>query len=118
MILIKIILESLLDSYNKGKCKELSEKEENELLETLIKFKDKFEYKQDETLSTEEASIYHRGTGPLHSKDGRYLHPVGGQPRTGAQTLGFAGKGGPDRTAQNQRQGCQEDFVTRQIVPG
>lgn len=47
MILIKIILESLLDSYNKGKCKELSEKEENELLETLIKFKDKFEYKQD-----------------------------------------------------------------------
>ena len=58
MILIKIILESLLDSYNEGKCKELSEKEENELLETLIKFKDKFEYKQDETLSTEEASIY------------------------------------------------------------
>ncbi len=65
MILIKIILESLLDSYNKGKCKELSEKEENELLETLIKFKDKFEYKQDETLSTEEASIYLNITRPI-----------------------------------------------------
>ena len=77
MILIKIILESLLDSYNKGKCKELSEKEENELLETLIKFKDKFEYKQDETLSTEEASIYlHITRQTLHNyvKQGK-LHP-------------------------------------------
>ena len=67
---------------------------------------------------TEEVAVYHRSAGSFHPEDGRYLHPVGGQPRTGAQALGFAGKGGFDRTAQNQRQGCQEDVVTRQIVPG
>ena len=43
----------------------------------LIKFKDKFEYKQDETLSTEEASIYLNITRQtLHNyvKQGK-LHP-------------------------------------------
>lgn len=77
MILIKTILESLLDTYNSGKCKDLTDQEQEELLDTLIKFKDKFEYKQDETLSTEQASIYLNITRQtLHNyvKQGK-LHP-------------------------------------------
>ena len=55
---------------------------------------------------------------PLRPEDGGHLYAVGSQPRAVIEDDGFAGKGGFDRTTENESQSREEEVFTREIVFG
>lgn len=77
MKLIGKILETLMTSYKEGKCDDLSEDEREVILSELISVMDRLQMKQDETLTTEQASLFlnvSRQTINNYVKEGK-LHP-------------------------------------------